>query len=345
MKANKKRLAAIALSAAAIASVGIFASACTGSSNFVDGPQYEYRLFPSTDEYEFTGNVTSTVVPDMGITIDGVFDEDFYTGRNWFKGNKITETETGTLEVTTYFSRTGIVVAARIQDSRPAVHSSTIETGNQTCFNCYFAFGDALVQTDGLYEIECTVGNRFKISKFTTSGMQVMATNIDVTPISAVTRVGDVKAGTCYEYSVEYFLPYSLFGRDSRPEKVYLNPTMISASLDEYGQYYMRTWYNFGYEQSPSISTWGAVNQGYVFDENGFVSNSITIQSTGGTVAEEWGYDWCLVGDTVNFYVTPESGKTLSSILVNGVESKDSVSNGVLSVRCTGDIDIVAVFE
>lgn len=84
----------------------------------------------------------ATVEVDEGITIDGVFDESFYTGRNWLSLNKIMQqsdrTETGTLEMTTYFSETGLVVAAHIVDSRAAVYSSSAATSDQTCFSGYF---------------------------------------------------------------------------------------------------------------------------------------------------------------------------------------------------------------
>ena len=101
-----------------------------------------------------------TVEVDEGITIDGVFDESFYTGRNWLALNKVMQksgqTETGTLEMTTYFSETGIVVAAHIVDSRAAVSGSSVATSDQTCFSGYFAFGDTTSTGDDVYEVENT---------------------------------------------------------------------------------------------------------------------------------------------------------------------------------------------
>ncbi len=336
------KILAITLSALSAAAMCASLAGCGGLE--VNGPEYNYKLVPSTETYEFTGEVISTVVPDAEIKIDGKFDEDFYTNRSWFKGNKISGEEKGTLKMTTYFGKTGILVAARIEDSRVAFHSNTIATGNITCFNGYFAFGNAKVQSDGVYEVECTAGNRFKISQFTPTGLKVLRTELDKTPVSAVMREGDILKGECYNYQVEYFMPYSLFGRDSRPSSVYFNPTMISSTLDEYGAVDDRNWYNFGYQQSPQISGWGNPNQGYVFDNNGFVNNRISINASGGTVQEEWGYDWCLTGDQVNFNVKPDDGKTLKSITVNGVERKSAVKNGKLAVICKGDIAVVAEF-
>lgn len=350
MKRYIKKLTAISLAAASAVTAGAMLAACGGKTDadFVNGPEYVYRVIPSTDDYEFTGNITTTVVPDEGINIDGVFDEDFYENKKWFKGNKVTASgETGTMEVVTHFAKTGIVVAAKVRDSRPAVHSSWVETGNLSCFNCYFAFGDATVQTDGLYEVECTAGNRFKISRFTPSGIKNLSPELDETPVSAVKREGDIKSGECYNYDVEYFMPYSLFGRTARPDTVFLSPTMISSTLDETGNYIQaaRTWYNFSMNQlSDKLSGWGKVNQGIVFDQNGFICNDIEIDAQGGTVEQIYGNDWCLVGDVVKFNISQDNGKTLQTLTVNGADRKADVENGTLAVNCTGDIKIVARF-
>lgn len=344
MKRNSKIIFSVGLGIS-LAALNCSLAACNKGSA-VNGPEYEYKIIDTTEEYVFTGNQTSNVIPDAEIKIDGVFDEDFYKDRKWFEGHKKLDGEDGTLEMTTYFSKTGIVVAAKIKDSRPAVYSNTVSTGLQTCFSGYFAFGDATFQADGVYEVECTVGNRFKLSRFVDGNLQVVTILPDDMPVTAVVREGDIKKGECFNYNIEYFLPYSLFDRDSRPEKIYFNPTMISATLDENGETIadLRTWYNFGDKQS-SLYGWGNPNQGYAFDRNGFICNEISIQATGGSVSEEWGYDWCVTGDTVNFTVEPEAGKTLSSLTVNGEQKKDDVKDGKLSVVCNGDIDIVANFS
>ena len=61
-------------------------------------------------------------------------------------------------------------------------------------------------------------------------------------------------------------------------------------------------------------------------------------------MTERFGRDWCVTGDTVNFDIQAETGKTLTSLLVNGTESIASVANGAISVACEGDIDIIATF-
>ena len=221
----------VASCSAIVMGTALCAFAGCGNGLQADGPVYEYTVIPTEDTYMINTS-DSTVVPDEGITIDGKFDEDFYEGRNWFYGHKIYNNEDGTLEMTTYFAPNGLVVAAKIRDSRAAIHSSEqIATGNQTCFNGYFAFGTAQSQADGVYEIECTAGNRFKISQFVDGSLIVLNFTPDQMPLHAVVRYGDILEGTCYGYDVEYYIPWEIFEiyDGYRPTSVYFNPTMISA--------------------------------------------------------------------------------------------------------------------
>ena len=336
-----KKIMSLALGAVmAISAVGVL----TGCGNLqASGPEYEYTVIESDKTYGFEKEIP---VIDGNVKIDGKFDESFYNARNWFKGHKLLNNEDGTLDVTTYFSKTGIVVAAKYRDNRPVVYSEHVATGNSSCFNCYFSVESKDTPNYGVYEVECSAGNVLNINLMTSFGIK----NLDTTGYdvySAVVRHGSVAEGECYGFDVEYFMPWSLFGLESRPELVYLNSTMISATFNEEnlledGAY--RTWYNFGYEQSPGISVWMQYNQGYSFDKDGFICNQITVKSTGGQVTEEWGYDWCLTGDTVNFNLKPDAGKELVSITVNGRDAMEKVKQNVLSVYCSGDIEINATF-
>ncbi|MDD6996162.1 MAG: hypothetical protein SPH68_02395 [Candidatus Borkfalkiaceae bacterium] len=337
-----KKFTAITLGAMMAAmSLGVLAG-CGGLQ--AKGPQYEYTVIESDKDYSFDKEIP---VIDGNVKIDGKFDESFYgESRNWFKGHKVFNNEEGTLDVTTYFSKSGIVVAAKFRDSRPVVYSENVATGNSSCVNCYFSVDSKSNPNYGVYEVECSAGNVLSINLMTSYGIKV----IEREPgdaYSAVVRYGSISKGECFGYDVEYFMAWSLFGLEARPELVYLNPTMISARLNEENILESgadRTWYNFGYNQSPQISIWGSYNQGYSFDRDGFISNKITIQATGGKVTEEWGYDWCLTGDTVNFNVTPDAGKELASITVNGRDVTGEVKKNILSVHCNGDIEINATF-
>ncbi len=337
-----KKFTAIALGAIMTVSAAGLLAGCGGLQ--AKGPQYEYTAIKSDKTYGFEKD---NPVIDGNVKIDGKFDESFYNeSRKWFKGHKVSNNEDGTLDVTTYFSKSGIVVAAKFRDSLPVVYSEHVATGNSSCFNCYFSVDSKSSPNYSVYEVECSAGNVFNFSLMTALGIR----NIDTSGYdiySAVVRHGSIAKGECYGFDAEYFMPWSLFGLETRPELVYLNPTMISAQFNEENMLEsgaFRTWYNFGARQSPEISAWGAYNQGYAFDQDGFISNQITIQSEGGTVTEEWGYDWCLTGDTVNFNMKPDAGKELVSITANGRDVTGEVKRGVLSVRCSGDIEISATF-
>ena len=117
---------------------------------------------------------------------------------------------------------------------------------------------------------------------------------------------------------------------------------MISATLDEYGSAIadLRTWYNFGGEQS-SLNGWGKPNSGYVFDRNGFISNDLTIEEAeGGTVTEEWGYDWTITGDIVNLNIAPDDGWRLAHLYVNGEDVAEDVVGSVYSFASQGDVTV-----
>ena len=87
MKKIVKRISVV-LGAAAMAACFAFAGCAGTSENFVDGPEYSYRVTDKTDEYILYTSGSSVVV-DPGINIDGVFDESFSSGRSCLKAKKL----------------------------------------------------------------------------------------------------------------------------------------------------------------------------------------------------------------------------------------------------------------
>ena len=165
-----KKITAIALGAVmSVAAAGLLA----GCGLQAKGPQYEYTVIKSDKTYGFG---KENPVVDGNVKIDGKFDESFYNeSRKWFKGHKISNNEDGTLDVTTYFSKSGIVVAAKFRDSLPVVYSEHVATGNSSCFNCYFSVDSKSSPNYSVYEIECSAGNEFNFSIMTPLGIR----NID----------------------------------------------------------------------------------------------------------------------------------------------------------------------
>ena len=293
------------------------------------------KLIETDETYSFDNPPYSLAITDPQVTIDGIFDERFWpeeSGRRWLHAKKISGTHTADVGITSYFGDNGIYFAFVVSENTPI----SFNAGRTSAFNSglelYFAFGDADSWMDGLYEIDVNAGEQFQIRKYETGGYRDYAYMRESAPILAVTREGDIQAGTCTAYNIELFLPYSMFGRTTKPTSIYLNPTHI-APTDTTSQ--SRDWYNFGKEQI-SFYGWEKTNQAYMFDVGGFVSDPLVLEAVGGTVSEEWGYDFVVAGDEGNLHLTPDNGKELKVFTVNGTDRLSDVNNFVYTFMHDG---------
>lgn len=304
-----------------------------------------YNRIGTQDEYTCTiaKPVSDVVAVDdfYDITVDGNFDEELYETQKWYTGYNTSDWGGHEeVQITTYFAKTGILIGIHMEGEEKVYFDAYAATGNISAIGMYFNFGDALMLSDGVYEIECTAAGLFKISKYVNGTLTVIPLDEETRPLTAVVQNGSIVDEECTGYDMEWYLPYSFFGRETRPSSVMINPHIISYNIYQSNS---RSWHNLGYEQN-SNANWGGV-KGYEFNRYGFVSNKIEIKdSEGGTVEEEYGYDWCVSGDTVNFNIIPQAGKAVTSIKVNGVEKKNDVRNNRLAVICDGDITVEAEF-
>lgn len=300
-------------------------------------------LVKTNKTYEFVNPIYSLATVDSGINIDGKFDETFWKpeNRSWLNAKKISGERTADVGVATFFGDNGVYLALTVRENTPISFLPSRTSAYNSGLELYFAFGDARTWQDGLYEIDVNVGEQFLIRKYTASGYKTMGYTRESAPVISVTRYGDVKAGTCNGYDIEVMLPYSMFGRQGKPASVFINPTLISP-LDSVSS--NREWYNFG-EQQISFFNWSSVRQAYTFNVRGFVSETLTISATGGgTVSEEFGCDYAVIGDTVNFFVLPDEGKKLISFSVNGEDRTAEVNDSHFSTGCDGAVSVKAVF-
>lgn len=315
-------------------------AACAG------GESVTYNVIHSGGSYEpYISPMTGAGI-DEEIALDGVFDEAFYDDLEWYVGHKQMGTRTATMRMTTYIARGGLLIGIDVDEGWLVSYDSTRFTSNNSCAELYLSLAGAQEVSGNLYELDVTAHgeSRYRVWKTeygTDITFDAYAYSYENSPAYEITlKGGSIESGECTGYAIEFYLPWTFFGRTSRPEYVNINPTLITPIFD-YGN--DRDWYCFGLQQSPTICHWAALD-GYRFDTTGFVHNDITVSATGGTVTERFGRDWCVTGDTVNFDIQAEAGKTLTSLLVNGTERVGDVSNGAISVVCEGDIDIVATF-
>lgn len=293
------------------------------------------KLIETNETYSFVNPPYSLAATDEDVTIDGKFDEPCWSearGRRWLHAKKISGTHTADVGIASYFGNNGLYFAFTVSESTPISFNPVRSSPYNSGLELYFAFGDASSWMDGLYEIDVTAGEQFKIRKYETGGYRYYGYKRESAPIMAVVRNGDIYAGTCTAYDIELFLPYSMFGRTTKPTSIYLNPTHI-APTDSTSQ--NRDWYCFGQRQI-SFYGWEKTNQAYTFDMGGFVSDKLILEYKGGVVSEEWGYDFVVAGDTVNLFLTPDDGKELKVFTVNGIDRLSEVKNSVYSFTHDG---------
>lgn len=334
----KKKLIALALSAATMAVSCAALAGCDGET--------QYNVIKSNKDYTFEHYKKSSAVLDEEVTLDGEFTEDFYTGRNWFYGKKRRGQVTADVKVTTYTGKNGFYIAAHVEESTIVYYNAAKISSWNSGLEFYFAFGEANTWQDGFYEITATAGEQLDVRRAHASNgdFRNLSLTRETTPQIAVKRVGDLLGETCQEYRFEIFLPYALFGRTSRPDSV--NIDVCHHAARDAGMQNDRDRYDFGANEL-SFNGWVKPKGGYTFDVNGFVSNKLEITATGGgRVAESHGNDYAVNDDVVEFVVTPETGKKVQKIEVtnNGVKSDVTVENGKFTVVCKGDITVNATF-
>lgn len=339
---------AVFLTAAAALLCAVFLSVFAGCSA---DTAVAYNIVHTSQTYEPHVRSMTGAQIDEEITLDGAFDEAFYDDLNWYVGNKSVgvgaSERTATLRMTTHIARNGLLIAFDVDEGWLVSYDPTRFTSNNSCVELYLSMGGETEPDMNLYELDIVAGgeSRYRVWKQSlgnSNNFDPCAYTYETAPAYAITlKGGTISSGECTGYAIEFWLPWEFFGRTSRPDYVNCNPCLITP-IFETG--YDRDWYVFGFEQSPAVCHW-ARTDGYQFDRYGFVSNELTVTATGGTVAEQFGRDWCVTGDELTFFVTPEDGKTLTSLYVNGEDYTASAAGGQFTLTCEGDIEIAATFE
>lgn len=342
MKKMRKKLLSIALACAF--ALPVFSLAACGEKTT------NYRVVGTDETYEYTVLPKSTVKVDDGIAIDGKFEEAFYTRtvQNWYRASKTDSDvcpEGGfaniDIAVTTYFTSNAVLIAVDVTGDWMVSYQPTRITTQNSGIELYVTANMPSSSEGTLFEMDLCAGGDQSIKILRSGRFHKALMSADLEPLYGIQlKGGKINTTECTGYTMEWYIPFAMFGLTEAPERIDINPYVMSPrnSTDT-----DREWYGFG-AQSPALCDW-VTPTAYPFNSRGFSCNKITIEATGGEVEQERGYDWCVKGDNVIFYVEPDDPSTkCTSFLVNGVEMKDKVRNGVITVKCEGDIDIVAQF-
>lgn len=312
--------------------------------------QADYRVIGTDEKYEYTVLPKSTVKADEGIVIDGKLDEPFYTRKvqSWYRASKTDNDvcpEGGfaniDIAITTYFTSNAVLIGVDVTGDWIISYQPTRITTQNSGIEFYVTVNTPTVSEGTLFEMDLCAGGDQCIKVLKSGRFHKALMSADLTPLYGIQlKGGEINTPECTGYTMEWYLPYAMFGLDEAPDRIDINPYVMSPRSATGTD---REWYGFG-AQSPALCGW-VWPTAYPFDARGFVCNKIEIDAEGGTVEQERGYDWCVTGDNVVFYVEPDDPEAnCTSFRVNGVEMKDKVRNGEITVKCEGDMNIVAQF-
>lgn len=343
MKKTMKKVLSVAV--AGVLALPVFALAACGEQSA------DYRVVGTDETYDYTVLPKSTVKVDDGIVIDGKLDESIYTRKvqSWYRASKTDSDvcpEGGfaniDIAITTYFASNAVLIGVDVTGDWIVSYQPTRITTQNSGIEFYVTANTPFSSEGTLFEMDLCAGGDQSIKILRSGRFHKALMSADLTPLYGIQlKGGAINTPECTGYTMEWYIPFSMFGLDEAPERIDINPYVMSPRNTTDTD---REWYGFG-AQSPALCDW-VKPTAYPFDGRGFVCNKITIDATGGTVEQERGYDWCVKGDNVVFYLEPDDPSTeCTSFKVNGVEMADKVRNGVITVKCEGDMDIVAQFD
>ena len=135
-------------------------------------------------------------------------------------------------------------------------------------------------------------------------------------------------------------LLYMLAKTDSQEEYTLIHTVDLIGWLGTPDIGYAIGWFSFGYNDMEVYDIkLEAINE----DNASEIYSHITLENTpGGTVTVDGGFD-VLVGSSFTVKATPEAGKRVTSITVNGKSVDYTVKNGVVEAVCTADANEMAV--
>lgn len=311
----------------------------------------------SEEEYTYINPDESKTDTDEGFVIDGVLDEEAYRSSNWlYLSNK----EGGAnveIAMTSYFGEKGMYFIYDVTEGNPIYVNLSRASYLNSCIEMYLAPGTVNnMKGNSIFEIDLMPTGDMNFKKSNGKGGYVnVATTADLMAVlGATTKGGEVNTEDCYGYCLELFIPWEYmekFDLDTDAMKegfVYVDPAHITSfnyagtnkDVDRY-------WYFFAQEHG---ATWNNVYQYFRFDGKG-VQGAVPVELQSGEHYTIEGNPSVIPGMPTYVTVSPDTGFSLKSILINGEEYIHSANfnddgSVTIKVRATADgVKISAVAE
>ena len=323
---------------------------------FVSCEAIGVKEVPTDKEYTFTNPEPELAQPDVGFKIDGIADEEVYKNTKWLYLSNNGEGNNVNIAVTSHFGEQGMYFVFDVTESFPIYVNPNRSTVLNSGIEMYLApAGTQNDRENNFFEIDLQpTGNMvFKKTNGKWGYIDVKTTNDKMARLGATTKGGAVNTSECYGYVLELFIPWDyLEWLDVDVEKMKDHALVNIAHITSFNYAGTNTdidryWYQFADQIGAGFNE---VYRLYKFDENGAVG-TIPVTFIHGEHYSISGQASVLSGQSATVTVTPESGYSITSVLVDG---KDRVSDvkynndgsATLTIRnITKEITVSAVSE
>lgn len=293
---------------------------------------------------------------DPEIKLDGNLDDEIYKDRRWLEVNKEHGGETANMRMTSWFGEQGVYLAFDVTESCNIYVNHKRASYLNSGIEMYLApEGTTSIETQNSFEVDLEADGTLTFKRRLKGGWDSFATTSDImAQLRTQTKGGEVNTAECFGYTHELFIPYDymrflgMLGEDEKPNELYVNPVLISSYSYEGTRLNMdRHWFNTAADQLDG-SGWSNPSQNYHFDKNGLVSHDIIISGNGdgGRISEHRGYNYAVDKNNVTLKAETNDGYRLSSLKINGIERRNDLSDGLITLPLvTSDIIVDANFE
>ncbi|NMA67201.1 MAG: hypothetical protein GX957_13375, partial [Clostridiaceae bacterium] len=275
---------------------------------------------------------------DDKVNLDGELNDEVWSRMRWLEVSMKSD-ENVKVRMTSYFGSDGLYFAFDVDDT--AVYSVRGRgTTNNSGIELYISSlkGSSSIEGYG-YEIDLSANGELVVRKYLRGKYRAWPSNIHF----AVKTDGELNTPACKGYTIEAYLPYSMFD-GNETKAVYAMPAIIrslSANSDE-----RRQWYCFGMEDRDA--SWTKASTWWTFNEEGLLAHDVTFDV--GEHGKIEGHSNVVDGDDYTFKIIPDSGYYAKSVKVDGknVEADLLYKSGVAFYRVenvTANLKITAEFS